>query len=211
MAKRMKTRNRRFRAERPKIKFSKRMVIITEGRKSEVSYFSELRHELGLSTRDVTIVPGDSSSPINVALTAEREVRKADKDEIGEVFCIFDRDTHSTYLEALDIIEKLSRDNVRTCDSIEAIPSIPCFEYWYLLHVKDTRQGFGMEGSPCGEVVKILKGFKEFKRYSKASCHGFYEKIKKNRGNAIKYARTVIRDAEATGDKRFQEDPSTRV
>lgn len=133
MARRMKTRSRRLGSRKPKIKFSKRMVIITEGRKSEVSYFSELRHELGLSTREVTIIPGDSSSPINVALTAAREVRRADIDEIGNVFCIFDRDTHSTYLEALDIIEKLSRDNFSTCDSIEAIPSIPCFEYKLLL------------------------------------------------------------------------------
>lgn len=89
MARRMKTRSRRLGSGKPKLRFSKRMVIITEGRKSEVSYFSELRHELGLSTGKVTIVPGDSSSPVNVALTTERQVRRADKDEIGNVFCIF--------------------------------------------------------------------------------------------------------------------------
>lgn len=95
--------------------------------------------------------------------------------------CVFNRDTHSKYHEALDIIEKLSQDNVSTLDSIEAIPSILCFEYWYLLHVKNTRLGFGMEGSPCVEVIKILKGFNEFYRYSKASCQCFCEKIQKNR------------------------------
>lgn len=209
MPKRMLTRNRKL--GKPKIKFSKRMIIVTEGRKSEVSYFSELRHELGLSTREVKIVPGDSSSPISVALTAEREIGRAGRDEIGAVFCIFDRDTHSTYGEALKAIERLSRDNVSTCDSVEAIPSIPCFEYWYLLHVKNTRQSFGTEGSPCGEVIKILKGFKKFRRYKKASCRGFYKEIKENRGDAVLYARAALKDSVATEDTQFQEDPSTRV
>lgn len=187
----------------------KRILIITEKSKSEVSYFGKLKEELNLSENDVAIVRSTGSSPRQVVLTARWELERAETNEIGVVFCVFDRDTHSTYREALDEVRKLSRS--KKCESVKAVTSVPCFEYWYLLHVQNSRMAFGMDGSPCSKVIKILKGHQEFERYDKSDCSKFFKSIKKQRISAIRNAKSNLKDAQLTGEAKFYEDPSTRV
>ncbi len=189
----------------------KRFLIVTEKSKSEISYFTKLREELKLSENEVTIIRSTGSSPRNVVETAEQLISKADRDELSVVYCVFDRDTHSTYSKALDKIKTLRRKYQSRCDSVQAIVSIPCFEYWYLLHVKDSRQVFGKSGSPCSNLIKILTGFSEFTLYDKADCSNFYHNIEKKRPIAVKRAKASLKDAHSTGESEFQEDPSTRV
>ena len=192
-------------------KAKKRFLIITEKSKSEASYFQKLKEELKLSENEVTVVRSSGSSPRNVALTAARLIERAEKEEYQVVYCVFDRDTHTTYDKAIEMISKITQTKERKCESVEAITSVACFEYWYLLHVKNTRQAFGQHDSPCGEVIDILTKFEEFGQYNKADCSNFFGKIKKHRPNAVKYAKAGLMDAESTDETKFHEDPSTRM
>lgn len=195
----------------PKIrKFAqKRVLFITETSKSEVSYFSKLKEDLKLSENDVAVVRSSGTSPRQVVQSARRVLDRAEKNEYNVIFCVFDRDTHSTYCEALDEIKKLSRS--KKCESVKAVTSVPCFEYWYLLHVQNSRKAFGIDGSPCSKVIEILKGFKEFERYDKSDCSKFFRAIKEYRTSAIRNAKSTLEDTELTGETEFHEDPSTRV
>lgn len=195
----------------PRRTAKKRFLIITEKSKSEASYFKKLKEELRLSENEVTVVVSSGSSPRNVVVTAKRLIERADKDEFQVVYCVFDRDTHSTYDDAIKMVSNLTQTKEHKCDSVQAITSVPCFEYWYLLHVKNTRQVFGQKDSPCSDVIDILTKFEEFKQYNKADCSNFFRKIKKHRSNAVKYARAGLMDAESTDEAKFHEDPSTRI
>jgi hypothetical protein len=56
------------------------------------------------------------------------------------VFAVFDRDDHPTYHDALaqagrldNVLETSNGDKAR----FVAVPSVPCFELWFLLHYRD--------------------------------------------------------------------------
>lgn len=108
-----------------------KVLIVCEGEKTEPNYFSGLKDHLELNSTNVVVTGDCGSSPISIvrfALQLYREERDAG-DPFDKVFCLFDRDTHETYQQALEQI-----DSARPKDTFRAITSVPCFEYWLLLH-----------------------------------------------------------------------------
>jgi hypothetical protein len=75
-----------------------------------------------------------------------------------EVYCIFDRDDHAHYREAirkaLELDGKLATKPPRTRIRFNAIPSIPSFELWFLLHFETLTR----EEDRCA-VLRKLKCF----------------------------------------------------
>jgi predicted secreted protein len=62
---------------------------------------------------------------MSIVAFAEREFAKKDYDR---AYCVFDRDEHDNYFDALH--------RITTLPKFYAVPSWPCFEIWILLHFK---------------------------------------------------------------------------
>jgi hypothetical protein len=195
-------RQRRERAKGP------RFLIVCEGMKTEPYYFEEFCEVHQLRTPRVRISPGEEgSSPDCVTAYAEKlfeEDAQLGPDRYDQVFCVIDRDKHSTYSSAIQRIADLNAEG----KPFVAISSIPCFEYWLLLHFTYTRQSFHAAGkrSICGSVIQELRKQPGFAGYEKAQ-RGIYSKLKELTGTAIKHAQRAEKDTEKTGE----DNPSTRV
>ncbi|MDA8002521.1 MAG: RloB family protein, partial [Alphaproteobacteria bacterium] len=114
-------------------------MIVCEGEKTEPNYFKGLKDELKLNGANVEITGKSGSSPKSVAAFAKNLYRKEKKmdNSFDRVYCVFDKDDHSTYPGALKQIQDMEPVGV-----FHAIPSVPCFEYFLLLHYKYTTQSF---------------------------------------------------------------------
>ena len=108
-----------------------RVLIVCEGSKTEPNYLQELIDHLELNSANIAIDGSSDSSPISVVRYAKRRYteEKHYNDSFDRVFCVFDKDTHTTYQQALMEVVEFRRPKV-----FQAIQSVPCFEYWLLLH-----------------------------------------------------------------------------
>ncbi|MDA8260387.1 MAG: RloB family protein [Betaproteobacteria bacterium] len=185
-----------------------RILIVCEGQKTEPYYFEEFRRRYQLHSSRVRIAPGDKgSSPDCVVAYAEelfQEDTKLGPDHYDQVFCVIDRDKHATYHAALKRIDDLQEEN----KPFVAITSVPCFEYWLLLHFTNTRQSFHATGkkSICDSVIRELRKQVGFSGYGKGE-KGIFDQLHDKTHTAIKYAQQAEMDAKKTGE----DNPSTRV
>lgn len=186
-----------------------RILIVTEGSKTEPSYFHMLTAELGLTTATVTIVGEGGSAPISVVNEAEDRLKR--DDDFEQVYCIFDRDRHKNYDQAIEKIRSIANRNEFRRKVFAAIPSIPCFEVWYLLHVSNSRKPYESGGSPGEDLIADLKQNDPFKRYTKSECHAFFDQISHLRSVASQRAVRFLKEAQNEGAGEFHENPSTRV
>lgn len=122
-----------------------RILIVSEGSKTEPKYFKEICRDCNLVTANVHICPSSGTDPLSVVKYAERLFMKGNYKNIKprafeQVYAVFDRDEHHTYFEAIKeaglLDGKLHNDNKQRI-KFTAIPSIPSFEIWLLLHFKD--------------------------------------------------------------------------
>lgn len=182
-----------------------RVLIVCEGSKSEPDYFRALAQDLKLGSAQVVVTGDSDSAPIKVV---EKAIKLFQQDrDFDQVYCVFDRDQHDTYRVALERVasETLTiRRNGRALGvaRFEAIPSVPCFEYWLLLHFRYTVAPFA-RGT---EVVTALKVYPGFERYEKGKTDA-YAATCKHLENALRHAeRANAATAEAGTD-----NPSTRI
>lgn len=128
-----------------------KFLIVCEDTVSGLIYLQKAVNHYKLSTANFSIV-GLGEDPLNIVKRAEEdfdaEVASA-KPNFDKVFCVFDRDTHNSYYNAIQKIdsinEKLKR--IYEMDQVDgepfepvfvAIKSNPCFELWLLLHFEYT-------------------------------------------------------------------------
>ena len=195
----------RLRGERAK---GPRILIVCEGHKTEPYYFEEFCQFHKLHTSRVRIAPGNKgSSPDCVVNYAEElfdEDAKLGTDSYDQVFCVIDRDKHATYDAALKRIDGLNVER----KLFMVISSIPCFEYWLLLHFIYTRQSFHATGkkSICDCVIKELRKQLGFSDYGKGQ-KGIYSLLRGKTAIAIKHAKRAEKETKQTAD----DNPSTRV
>ncbi len=176
-----------------------RVLIICEGEKTEPNYFCEIRDYYKLSTANVDVIPADGSNPVNVVRSAKK--RQQDERKMGEqfdrIYCVFDRDEHANYDAACQQV----KDN-----NFELANSVPCFEYWLLLHFEDTAAPFNAAGGKTAAQNVVAALERKYPGYTKAKTSVFMDLID-DMGIAIKRAERRIVDADKTGD----DNPSTRV
>lgn len=195
----------RLHGERTK---GRRFLIVCEGQKTEPYYFEEFCQFYQLHTPRVRIAPGNhGSSPACVVAYAEDlfdEDERLGPDSYDQVFCIIDRDKHTTYHTALNRIKELEDAG----KPFVAIPSVPCFEYWLLLHFAYSRQPFHATGkkSICDCVIRELRKQPGFTNYGKGQKN-IYSLLRDKTDIAIEHALRAEKDAKQTGE----ENPSTRV
>lgn len=116
----------------------RRVLIVSEGR-TELTYLRELLDCLGLNRANVEMRQGRMPNPDGVLRDARQHV-EADPEEYSGVFCVFDRDEHQSFAPVLQEIQT----GIRRGEIIFAVPSVPCFEYWLLLHFENTTRPYSV-------------------------------------------------------------------
>lgn len=127
------------------------VLIVCEGSKSEPSYLRALRTAYRLSNANIEITPADGTDPMSVVRYAEARMEPYDR-----VYCVFDRDGHANYDEALRHVKD---SKAGRAGKLAAITSWPCFEVWLLLHFRFSTAAFVAMGrrSSCDRAVNELK------------------------------------------------------
>ncbi|MCY4610476.1 MAG: RloB family protein [Gammaproteobacteria bacterium] len=186
------------RAIQPKHEFHDRVLIVCEGKETEPSYLKELKVCNELGDASVTVA-GLGSDPLTVVRHAKRirarERRKGS--EYDRVFCVFDRDEHSTFARA---------GNEAEASGLTLARSWPCFEYWLLLHFRYSRKPYVKAGnrSPAenclGDLCKYLP------EYAKAT-EGIYPALESRLEAAKARALRAMDEAQETEEP----NPSTEI
>jgi hypothetical protein len=132
-----------------------RMLIVCEGTKTEKFYFEDARQSLGVHRGQavVEVESGEGTNPKNIVETARKLKVQAVKEgnAYSSVYCVFDRDEHAYYQESIQRAQQLK---------MRGIKSVPCFEYWVLLHFRDHGAPYVRIGdrSPCDCCLADLVG-----------------------------------------------------
>lgn len=189
---------------------NKRYLIVCEGTKTEPHYFRELLNDLHIRPQVVRIAPNDGVSPDRVVAHALAlyDEDAAAGDAYDTVYCVFDRDRHSTFDAAVQRTKDLSANG----KPLIAITSTPCFEVWLLLHFGYTDQPFHPAGkkSVGDQVVATLKTKPGFGKYGKGQ-KGLYAQLKSKLGDALDHADQLRRHCAATGSVNPETDIDTLV
>ena len=117
-----------------------RVLILTEGSKTEQIYFKGLVKYLKLSSVNIKILDIKQTTPDSLFKQAKKLYNKSesDKNPYDRVYCIFDKDKHAKYQETKNTIDCITKPkNVYYYGFSE-----PCFEFWLLLHYAKTEQPF---------------------------------------------------------------------
>lgn len=124
-----------------------RILIVSEGSKTEPHYLCEIRAEYRLHTANVQVQPGQfGTTPLQVVEYAEHlfvngdEARNIQSRAFEQVYAVFDRDDHLTYDNALNKVAALNgmlHNDLNKAVCFRSIASVPCFELWLLLHFED--------------------------------------------------------------------------
>jgi len=142
-----------------------RILIITEGEKTEPHYFNEIRKYYRLSTASIEIMQSRYGTTPQQVVDFAADRCKETK-EYEAVYCVFDRDDHPNFLNALFSAQSHNRryknDNNELI-SFYAVPSIPCFELWLLLHFVSVsayvhRDEVGRQLKKDDNIPKYTKG-----------------------------------------------------
>lgn len=175
-----------------------RYLIVCEGTKTEPHYFRELLDDLTIRGQLVRIAPNAGVSPDRVVAHALAlyDGDAASGDAYDTVYCVFDRDRHTTFDAAVQRTKALSAAG----KPLVAITSTPCFEIWLLLHFGYTAQPFHPAGkkSVGDQVVAALKAKKGFGKYGKGQ-KGVYAQLKGGLADALDNADQLRRHCAATG------------
>ena len=174
------------------------MLIVCEGECTEPLYFQDLAAHYRLSTANIVVV-GRGADPRTVVREAKKlrreEARQGEK--YDRVYCVFDRDEHTTFDAACDEAR---------ASGICIARSWPCFEFWLRLHFGFSRQPYAKAGrkSAAHHCVDDLRGW--LPGYEKGTS-GLFREIEDRLESALVSATRALADAEATGEF----NPSTEV
>lgn len=180
-----------------------RVLIVCEGEKTESNYFNGLKDHLTLNNANVVVTGECGSSPLSIVEYAMQRYRDEQRtgDPFDKVFCVFDRDVHDTYQQALDRIAA-----AKPKATFVAITSVPCFEYWLLLHFDYTTAPFHAAGAKStGDRVvdKLRKYIPDYQKGDGSVFAQLIEQLPRAKAHASK----ALIDALANNS----DNPSTRV
>ncbi len=177
---------------------NKRVLIVCEGSKTEPSYLRDMVRDYGIHG-DVEVTGDCGSAPISVVDRAIELFESGGSYDF--VYCVFDRDSHTTFNQAIAKVlqyklERYERRELVHAAKFVAIPSVPCFEFWIMLHYSSAAPPMPL----YDHVIPRLKKIEGFARYEKGMPR-IYEKLRDLTDVAIRNARAVSRNAENSGSK----------
>lgn len=153
-----------------------RILIVSEGSKTERNYFCEIRTAYRLHTANVEVQPSElGTAPIQVVQYARALFENGDRHKniqhraFEQVYAVFDRDDHDSYFNALRLAESLDgklKNDAKQFISFKAVASVPSFELWLLLHYENIQAPLHRD-----EVMQRLK--QHIPDYQKGAGHAF--------------------------------------
>lgn len=177
-----------------------KVLIVCEGEKTEPNYFNELKDYYQLNTANIEVDGSCGSDPWSVYKHAKECFHKAKKvnDPYDKIYCVFDKDKHTTYSQTLDAINQIK--------IFTAIFSVPCFEYWLLLHFIYTTKPIVSAGnkSVCDRIVDELRRYQP--DYQKGDQGVFKKYMSK-----LKFAKTNATKALQETKRNQTDNPSTVI
>lgn len=202
MARRKPRSARAFRRRGPSREPYDVVLIVCEGEKTEPEYLRGLQKFHRLSNANITIVPGDGNDPVSIVNHALDAYRKAGGD-FNRVYCVFDRDGHANYQQALDLV---ANSPLGRKGKLFAITSVPCFEIWVLLHFVYTTAAFVAAGgrSACDNVIGAIRG--HMPEYQKALT-GVFAQLQSRLEVALTHGNRLAQHNGDTGSH----NPATRI
>ena len=174
----------------------KTLLIVGEGI-TEYNYFNDLRRCLRHKGVNIIVEKSRGSAPINVVDFA---IRYASKNSgINYVFCVIDRDEHQSYQEAIDkIVGYKSPRAAKSNPKFDCIMSVPCFEFWVLLHFIFSAKAYVKSSNKSAAENVIYDLLEQFPEYSKISMD-LYSRLMSRLPVAIKNAKQLVIINEKTG------------
>ena len=182
----------------------KKILIVCEGEKTEPAYFTDFVKHCRISTASIVEISGEcGSSPTSVVSWAKEKYKteKNKSDPYDKVYCVFDRDAHANFHTAIAQIQSLHPAGV-----FEAITSIPCFEYWLVLHFGYSRKSFSAQKGKS-EGAQMLSELKKLMPDYEKKATGVFAKLQGRLEDAI----THNKRAEVASQKDGSLNPSTKV
>lgn len=192
---------RRRPAKRPRL----RILVVSEGSKTEGLYLSLFVRDLRAANVGIEILGREcGSDPLTVVEFAKARFKSDPGYDV--CYCLVDRDNHpvARFNASLALAAALNaKYNNR---NFHVIVSDPCIEFWFLLHFSYTRSPFVSEGnkSRADRALDELK--KHLPDYGKSARDPLI-KIIPLTSQAIANSINAAADAEATGDP----NPSTSM
>ncbi|WP_338809498.1 RloB family protein [Neisseria leonii] len=179
-----------------------RVLIVCEGHKTEPLYFNALREHYQLHTANIEISPSSGSDPMSIVNYAKTRYTEAKNEgnAFDKVYCVFDKDDHTNYPEAIQALA-----NSRPSNVFFAITSVPCFEYWILLHFTYTTKPYFSvaKKSAANAVIDELKNY--IPKYEKNSC--VFDLVKPH----ILFAIQNAKRANESAQKDSTDNPTTQI
>jgi hypothetical protein len=179
------------------------VLIVCEGSKTEPNYFKGLKDELRLT--NIKIMPSRlGNDPLSIVNFAIEELQKEDYDY---VYCVFDKEDPN-YQDSFNYQSALQKVKAHASNGkpIYYITSVPCFEYWILLHYEKTSSPYAYKGrKTVGE--QLFSAVKKYiQDYSKGDKN-IFRKTKDSLDIAISRAKSIDLHQKKNGT----DNPSTKV
>jgi len=157
---------------------------------TEQEYFEAARIKCALTTAEIVLAENTKgAAPISVVACAEEKC--AERGGYDQIYCVFDRDGHESFDRARTRIATLAGRKNKPLPIRDAI-SIPCFEFWVLLHHERTDAPFNR----CADVIGRLR--EHMPSYKKADA-AIARQLMSRLQDALENAAWVETRAEHTG------------
>lgn len=179
-----------FRGKRKTIVANKRGLILCEG-ETEENYFTGLvtqdKYRRQFASITVDIFKPKDNSPLGLINKAKEMIKEAkrEKNPYDFIWVVFDKDGHANIPNAFEIARASNPE-------IEIAFTIPCFEYYVLLHFEKTSKPF----KKCDDVISQIKKQNYIPDYEKAS--NIFKLLEENMENGLNNSKWII--------NKFQED-----
>jgi hypothetical protein len=184
-----------------------RILIVCEGEKTEPNYFKEAREFYCLNTVNVEVRGDCGSDPMSIVQFAKQRFKEEKNlgNSFDRIYCVFDKDGHAKYTDALQAIADAVPKNIYF-----AINSVPCFEYWLLLHFTySTRPYLSKPRKSSGDQVldDLKKEMPNYKKGQRTIFSDLHVDPKANLEEAKNRAKRSLIESQKNGT----DNPSTRV
>ena len=180
-----------------------KVLIVCEGEKTEPYYFKGIRDHYGVTSANVEISGAKGTDPASIFSFAKKRfaAEKGKGDPYDRVYCVFDKDKHQNFPSTVESIRTANPKGVYF-----AILSVPCFEFWLLLHFCYTTNPYhSVPGkSACDQVISDLERY--LPDYEKGCRSLFSELFARTQIARKRAAKVCVQTGEAQTD-----NPSTRV
>jgi hypothetical protein len=180
-------RNQNFRKVCAPQKTKKRILIISEGKKTEPNYFNSIKRQYRLSSVDVVDTKKNTGKELLQTAIELRAKAKKDRNDYDEIWIVLDRDGYTKHPEVFD--------RVKNFPDIKIGFSSPCFEYWLLFHFEYTSAPFDDCDSSIKKLETYLPDYQKAKDYSRI----FMERI----STAVSNSKKIKKHQEETSDVKI--------